>query len=194
MKQTQATRVSATVIHRHKYISNTAVTPIDAIIATSRNLASELKDKMPCYLQESLLAELTQLSQIFSEAAAVPDIPVSQSAPPASQPPHPPPRRSPRLTTIVSKDRLTVDGPSPSPKPPSPLHLQRPPPPVVPPRVEPSVSAQRVEPQAPIPPPQAPRVEPPRRLARLAGANKPAQPSATSHRTRSNNINFLSVS
>ena len=123
----------------------------------------------------------------------MPEILVSQSAPLASHPPQTQPRRSPRLTTTVSKDGLTVAGPRPSPEPPPHLCPQRPPLPVVPPRLEPSVAAPRVDPQAPTPPPQAPRVEPPKRPTRLAGASKPAQPSAPAHRTRSKNPKFRSV-
>ena len=46
MQQTRATRVSATVFHKHKYISNPTVIPVDAVIAASRNFASTLKGKM----------------------------------------------------------------------------------------------------------------------------------------------------
>ena len=51
MQQTRTKQVSATVIHRHKYISNPAVTPADAVISAARNLASALKGKMPQFLQ-----------------------------------------------------------------------------------------------------------------------------------------------
>ena len=138
MQQTHATRVSVTVIHRHKYISNPAITPVEAVISAAKNLVFTLKGKMPQYLQESLLAELTRTSQIFSEAVAVPKIPGSQSAPPVSQTPQPKPRRYPRITTTP-------------PKPLSPLYPQIPPLPTFPPRVEPSVAAPRVESPAPTP-------------------------------------------
>ena len=51
MQQTRATQVSATVVHRHKYILNPAVTPADSVISAARNLVSALKRKMPQYLQ-----------------------------------------------------------------------------------------------------------------------------------------------
>ena len=164
--------MSATVIHRHKYISNPAVTPADTVISASKNLASALKGKILQYLQESLLADLTRLRQIFSEAAAVPDIPSPQSAPPASQPP--------RITTAP-------------PEPPPILYPQIPPLPVIPPRLEPILAAPRVEPPEPTPPTQAPRVEPPRKSARLSRASKPDQPSAPAHRNRRKNPNFYYV-
>ena len=78
MQQTRATRVLGTVFHKHKYISNLAVTPADAVIAAARNLASALKGKIPHYLKGSPLAELTRLIKIFSEAVAEPEIPDSQ--------------------------------------------------------------------------------------------------------------------
>ena len=51
IQQTRATGVSVTVINRHKYISNPAVTPADAVISVARNLASALKGKIIQYLQ-----------------------------------------------------------------------------------------------------------------------------------------------
>ena len=65
MKETRATRGLGTVFHKHKYISNPAVTPADAVIAAAGNLASLIKGKMPQHLQESPLSELTRLSAIF---------------------------------------------------------------------------------------------------------------------------------
>ena len=43
MINTRATRVSATVFHKHKYISNPTATPADAIIAVAGNLITEIK-------------------------------------------------------------------------------------------------------------------------------------------------------
>ena len=181
MQQTRATLVSETVIHRHKYISNPAVTPVDAVISAAKNLASALKGKMTQYLQESPMSDITRLRQIFSEAAAVPEIPVPQTTPPASHPPQPQPRRYPRITTAP---------PEPTPY----IYPQRPPLPVIPPRVEPSVPTPRVDPPTPTPPTQYPRVEPPRRSARISGFIKTDQPSAPAHTTRIKNPNVRSVS
>ena len=44
-------RISNTVFHKHKYISNPTVTLDDAFIASAQNLAAALKSKMPHYLQ-----------------------------------------------------------------------------------------------------------------------------------------------
>ena len=72
MINTRTVRISNTVFHKHKYISNPSVTPDDAVIASAQNLAAALKSKMPQYLQESPFSELSLLSKIFSDAAAVP--------------------------------------------------------------------------------------------------------------------------
>ena len=72
MINTRTVRISNTVFHKHKYISNPTVTPYDAVIAAAQNLAAALKSKMPYYLQESPFSELSRLSKIFSDAAAVP--------------------------------------------------------------------------------------------------------------------------
>ena len=72
MLNTRIISISATVFHKHKYIANPTVTPGDAVIAAAQNLAKALKIKMPHYLQESPLYELSRLSKILSDAAAVP--------------------------------------------------------------------------------------------------------------------------
>ena len=72
MINTQTVRISNTVFHKHKYISNPTVTPDDAVIAAAQNLAVALKSKMPHYLQESPFSELSCLRKIFSDAAAFP--------------------------------------------------------------------------------------------------------------------------
>ena len=72
MINTQTVRISNTVFHKHKHISNPTVTPDDTVIAADQNLAAALKSKMPHYLQESPFSELARLSKIFSDAAAVP--------------------------------------------------------------------------------------------------------------------------
>ena len=72
MLNTQIISISATVFHKHKYISNPTVTPGDAVIVAAQNLAAALKRKMPHYLQGSPLSKLSRLSKIFSDAAAVP--------------------------------------------------------------------------------------------------------------------------
>ena len=121
MKETRETRVSTTVFHKHKYISNSAVTPADAVIATAGNLASALKGKMPQYLQESPLVDLTRLSAFFSEAAATPEDPLTEDPPPAAPASQNLPqsvRLSPRLATRVTKDGLISTCPRPPPAPP----------------------------------------------------------------------------
>ena len=72
MINTRTIRISNTVFHKHNYISNPAVTLDDSVIAAAQNLAAALKSKMPHYLQESPFSELSLLSKIFSDAAAVP--------------------------------------------------------------------------------------------------------------------------
>ena len=65
-------RISNTIFHKHKYISNPTVNLGDAVIAAAQNLAAALKRKIPHYLQEYLFSKLSRLSKIFSDAAAVP--------------------------------------------------------------------------------------------------------------------------
>ena len=72
MLNTRAIRVSATLFHKHKYISNQNVTPADAFIAAAENLALALKGTIPACLQQSPLEELMRLSEVLSEEAASP--------------------------------------------------------------------------------------------------------------------------
>ena len=51
MINTRATQVSATVFHKHKYISNLTATPADAIIAAAGNLITAIKGHTPHRLQ-----------------------------------------------------------------------------------------------------------------------------------------------
>ena len=67
MKASRATRISATIFHKHKYISNPTVTPADAVITDMENLTATLKNKIPHHLQLSPLNELTRLSTILSD-------------------------------------------------------------------------------------------------------------------------------
>ena len=72
MVNTQTTRISATVFHKHKYTSNPIAAPSDVVIVTAKNLTKALKRKLPRYIQESLLAKLTHLSRILYNDATDP--------------------------------------------------------------------------------------------------------------------------
>ena len=74
MINTWATRVSATVFNKYKYLSNPTVTPADAIITAEGNLITEIKGHLPHRLQEYYLSEITRLSTMFSDTAATPKI------------------------------------------------------------------------------------------------------------------------
>ena len=51
MKPSRATRILATVFHKHKYLSNPTSIPADAIIAAIENLTATLKNRMPQHLK-----------------------------------------------------------------------------------------------------------------------------------------------
>ena len=65
MINTRATQVSATVFHKHKYLSNPTATTADAIIAAAGDLNKVIKGHLPHRLQESYFIELMRLSTIF---------------------------------------------------------------------------------------------------------------------------------
>ena len=98
MKASRTTRVSATVFHKHKYISNPTVSAADTVMAAAGNLAAALKGKMPQHLKESSLDDLTRLSSIFSQAAtgkSAPPLSTNQDHSPTALPAEMQPRRSP---------------------------------------------------------------------------------------------------
>ena len=174
MINTRATRVSSTVFHKHKHISNPTATWADTIIATTGNLITAIKGHLPHCLQEYQFSELRRLSTIFSDTANTPQIEIPQQ------------RGSPSLTTKNTKDNEILTKHHPHLSPPVPMD----PPedrsdhglpnlnlPETPPRVEPHTNPPRLAPPSP-PITPTPRVEPP---------NGPAS------RARSNNPNFRSV-
>ena len=111
MKDTRCTRVSATVFHKHKYISNPLVTPEDAVMAAAGELATLIGGHMPHQLSETSLDELTRLRFIFKQAlGAEPEPP---APPPASDTAVVRLRRSPRLTTSVNSDDCITAAPAP---------------------------------------------------------------------------------
>ena len=55
MKYTRATRISATVFNKHKYITNPYITPKYRIISEASKLADTLKGRMPPHLSKTTL-------------------------------------------------------------------------------------------------------------------------------------------
>ena len=118
MINTRANRISATVFHKHKYISNPTVTPGDAVISAAQDLAAALKGKMTHYLQESPLSELYRLRKIFSASADVPKHrvePSSAAVPEQEAAVEPQPRRSHGLITHVDRDGQITASSNPPP-------------------------------------------------------------------------------
>ena len=69
MAKTNATRISNMVYFKHKYLTNPAVTPADAILAAAADLASLLKGHHSRHLGRDKLQDLTNLQAIFADAA-----------------------------------------------------------------------------------------------------------------------------
>ena len=65
MKDTRATIISATVFHKHKYITNPSVTPEDHGMATAGKLEAERKGRMSAHLVEMDLQQLERLGTIL---------------------------------------------------------------------------------------------------------------------------------
>ena len=61
MSTYRATRMLATVFHKHKYISNPSFTPEDAVIEAADKLTDTIQGHMPHQLIETVLDQLTRL-------------------------------------------------------------------------------------------------------------------------------------
>ena len=57
-KDTRATRISATVFHNHKYITNPDITPKDRVIAATGKLADAIKCRISPHLRKTILEQL----------------------------------------------------------------------------------------------------------------------------------------
>ena len=58
-------KISATILYKHKYITNPSVTSEDRVMATSGKLTAELKGRMATHLSETYLHQLYQLGTII---------------------------------------------------------------------------------------------------------------------------------
>ena len=87
MKGTRATRILATVFHKHKYITNMDVTPEDCVIAAAGKLAYELKGRITLHLSESTLDQLKLIWAILKKGWKN----TVQQHPPRKNPTPPPP-------------------------------------------------------------------------------------------------------
>ena len=108
MVNTDATRISATFFHKHKYIYNPMVTPSAVIVTAAKNLVKTLKEKLPHCLQESPLAKVTRLIRIFFSAVAESESNLKPYNPVVPEPKtvgNSAPRRSTRLATHVDQER-----------------------------------------------------------------------------------------
>ena len=98
MKDTQFTRVSATVFHKHKYLTNLAFTPSDRVITAAKKLANEIKGRMLHHLSATSLDHLERLGTILKQRMPQIDasptiflIPQSPPTNPLGRVPHTPP-------------------------------------------------------------------------------------------------------
>ena len=86
MKYTRHKRVSATVFHKHKYITNAGITPEDEVISAVVKLEDNIEGCMSHHLRETTLEQLEQIDTILKQSW----MQKSQKHPPVN-PPTPPP-------------------------------------------------------------------------------------------------------
>ena len=140
MKYTRATLISATVFHKHKYITNLDIMPEYQVIAAARNLADKLKGRMPPHISETTLNQLERIGTILKQGMTQ----MVQNNPPRKPPNPPPPPTRNRPASFPVQVAPT----------PAPLATPLPSSTVPPPRV---MSPPKVKPptMAPLPPPNS---------------------------------------
>ena len=70
VKDMKTTRISGTVFHKHKYITNTDVTPEDRVIAAMGSMSKERKRNPPDPLSDTTLEQLTTLGNTLKLKSA----------------------------------------------------------------------------------------------------------------------------
>ena len=96
MKYTIATRISSTLFHKHKYITNPGVTPEDCVISTSVKLVVDLKFCMANHRSETALEQLDRIGTILKQGWTQKDN--QQQTPPIS-----PPRQNRNLQVALTQ-------------------------------------------------------------------------------------------
>ena len=67
INDTRAMRISSTVFHKHKNITNLDSTPKDRVISAAGKLAYELNGCMPPHLSETTLKQLERIGTILKQ-------------------------------------------------------------------------------------------------------------------------------
>ena len=94
------------IFFKHKYFTNPAITPADAIDAAATDLASQLRGHHTRHLGREQLHDLTNLEAIFSDAAA------TNAADPNPNPnPNPNPESAPADCRVVAPRAEVAAGP-----------------------------------------------------------------------------------
>jgi hypothetical protein len=66
---TRATPISGAAFFKHKYLTNPTVTPEDRVIEAAGALAQTLDNRMPPHMHESTIQALSNLKDVFQQAA-----------------------------------------------------------------------------------------------------------------------------
>ena len=109
MKDTTATQILAIVFNKHKYITNTDVTPEDRVISAAGKLEDDLKGCMPPHLSESTPNQLERIGTILD----IGWMQKVQQYPPGKTPTSPPPPLQTPKPTSLETLLISPTGPPP---------------------------------------------------------------------------------
>ena len=180
MEGTRSTIISATVFHKHKYITNPGVTPEKQVMASAGKLVDKLKGRMPPHLIKTTLTQLERIETILKQGWTH----KYQKHPPRNPPTLPPNQNCKVQVTLTLKAGVLlsvprkVSNPHPLLQPPNPAPIATP------------VISQTITPPRVVPPPRAAHPMTLRQSPWLAAqrSEKKNEEDATSHNTSSKQV------
>jgi hypothetical protein len=102
---TCTTRILGAAFFKHKYLTNPVVTPEDRVIEAAGALAQALNNQMPSHMHKSTIQALSNLQDVFQQAAINHNVDPATHVTPAA-PPRVPPDTLPEPATPATSPRV----------------------------------------------------------------------------------------
>ncbi len=112
----RATHISGAAFFKHKYLINPAVAPEHRVIKAAGTLAQALDNQMPPHMRKSTIQALSNLQDVFQQAAINYNLDPATHVTPAA-PPRVPPNALPETASPATSPRVGTIAPSSQPSP-----------------------------------------------------------------------------
>ena len=114
MKETRASRILGTVFFKHKYLTNPAASPADAIVAAANNLKHALtSNRSEQHKSQQSFDDLKRIATIITDNFKQQTTPTTVEEVTAPSPRVPETAPSPRVAETASPPRVATVAPSP---------------------------------------------------------------------------------